>query len=75
MEHNRRIEKVGVGRGHARVREGWRRGQLRDHYGEAYDVRPGHTPAYPWTEIVEFSPTGDFQQTMDVVGKTMKSMG
>ena len=44
--------------------------------GEAYDVRPGHTPeAYPGTEIVEFSPTGDFQQTMDVVGKTMKSMG
>jgi len=58
------------------VREGWRRGQLRDHYGEAYDVRPEHTPeAYPGTEIVEFSPTGDFQQTMDVVGKTMKSMG
>ena len=44
--------------------------------GEAYYVRPGHTPEiYPGTEIVEFSPTTDFQTTMDVVGKNMEAMG
>jgi hypothetical protein len=32
------------------------------------------TEIYPGTEIVEFSPTADFQQTMDVVGKNMESM-
>jgi hypothetical protein len=44
--------------------------------GEAYYVGPGHTPEiYPGTEIVEFSPTADFQTTMDVVGKNMEAMG
>jgi hypothetical protein len=44
--------------------------------GEAYYVGPGHTPEiFPDTELVEFSPTQDFQQTMDVVGKNMESMG
>jgi hypothetical protein len=43
--------------------------------GQAYYVGPGHTPEiFPNTEIVEFSPTADFQQTMDVVGKNMESM-
>lgn len=37
---------------------------------------PGHTPEiFPGTEIVEFSPTADFRQTMDVVGKNMESIG
>ncbi len=41
--------------------------------GEAYYVGAGHTPEiYPGTEIVEFSPTTDFQTTMDVVGKTWR---
>lgn len=44
--------------------------------GEAYYVGPGHPPEiYPGTEIVEFSPTADFQTTMDVVGKNMEAMG
>jgi hypothetical protein len=30
---------------------------------------------YPGTESVEFSPTTDFQTTMDVVGKSMEAMG
>ena len=43
--------------------------------GQAYYVGPGHTPEiFPDTEIVEFSPTADFQQTMEVVGKNMESM-
>jgi hypothetical protein len=44
--------------------------------GEAYYVGPGHTPEiFPDTEIVEFSPTDEFQQTMEVVSKNMESMG
>ena len=44
--------------------------------GEAYYVGPGHTPEiFPGTELVEFSPTADFQQTMEIVGKNMESMG
>jgi hypothetical protein len=44
--------------------------------GEAYYVGPGHAPEiFPDTEIVEFSPTADFRQTMDVVGKNMESIG
>jgi hypothetical protein len=43
--------------------------------GDAYYVGPGHTPEiFPGTELVEFSPTADFQQTMEVVGKNMESM-
>jgi hypothetical protein len=44
--------------------------------GEAYYVGPGHTPEiFPGTELVEFSPTADFQLTMEVVGKNMEAMG
>ncbi len=44
--------------------------------GEAYYVGPGHTPEiYPDTEVVEFSPTADLQETMEVVTKNMESMG
>jgi hypothetical protein len=36
--------------------------------GEAYYARPGHTPfLYAGTEVVEFSPTKDLQQTLEVV--------
>lgn len=44
--------------------------------GQAYYVGPGHTPEiFPSTELVEFSPTADFEQTMEIVGKNMESMG
>jgi hypothetical protein len=44
--------------------------------GEAYYVGPGHTPEiFPGTEIVEFSPTKELQQTMEVVTKNMLSGG
>jgi hypothetical protein len=36
--------------------------------GTAYYVGPGHTPvAYAGSEIVEFSPTGEYARTMEVV--------
>jgi hypothetical protein len=41
--------------------------------GDAYYAPPGHTPVlYSGTEIVEFSPTKELQQTMDVVTKNME---
>jgi hypothetical protein len=44
--------------------------------GEAYHVGPGHTPEiFPNTEVVEFSPTDELQETMAVVTKNMESMG
>jgi hypothetical protein len=44
--------------------------------GEAYYVGPGHTPEiYPNTEVVEFSPTKELNETMEVVTKNMESMG
>ena len=40
--------------------------------GDAYYVGPGHTPVlYAGTEIVEFSPTKELQQTIDVITKNM----
>lgn len=44
--------------------------------GDAYYVPPGHTPMlFEGTEIVEFSPTDELQQTVDVVTKNMESSG
>ena len=41
--------------------------------GDAYYVPPGHTPVlYAGTELVEFSPTEQLQQTLDMVTKNMK---
>jgi len=43
--------------------------------GEAYYVGPGHTPLLTaGTEVVEFSPTTELQQTMEVVTKNAASM-
>jgi hypothetical protein len=43
--------------------------------GDAYYAPPGHTPVlYAGTEIVEFSPTKELQQTMDVVTKNMEGV-
>jgi hypothetical protein len=42
--------------------------------GEAYYASPGHLPyLYAGTEVVEFSPTTDLQQTMDVINKNMEA--
>jgi hypothetical protein len=44
--------------------------------GDAYYVPPGHTPVlYAGTEIVEFSPTDELQQTIEVVTKNMELTG
>jgi hypothetical protein len=41
--------------------------------GDAYYAPPGHTPVlYEGTEIVEFSPTKELQQTLEVVSKNME---
>lgn len=43
--------------------------------GDAYVVGPGHTPVlHPDTEIVEFSPTKELNDTMAVVSRNMESM-
>jgi hypothetical protein len=40
--------------------------------GDAYYAPPGHTPVlYAGTEVVEFSPTKELQQTIEVVTKNM----
>jgi hypothetical protein len=42
--------------------------------GDAYYVPPGHTPVlYAGTEVVEFSPTAELQQTLEVVTKNMEA--
>jgi hypothetical protein len=42
--------------------------------GDAYYAPPGHTPVlYAGTEVVEFSPTKELQDTLAVVAKNMES--
>jgi len=42
--------------------------------GDAYYVGPGHTPVlYAGAEVVEFSPTKELQQTVEVVTKNMEA--
>ena len=42
--------------------------------GDAYYVRPGHTPVlYAGTEVVEFSPTRELEQTLAVVERNMEA--
>jgi hypothetical protein len=44
--------------------------------GDAYYAPPGHTPVlFAGAEIVEFSPTKELQQTIDVVTKNMEAAG
>jgi mannose-6-phosphate isomerase-like protein (cupin superfamily) len=44
--------------------------------GDAYYVPPGHTPMlFANTEVVEFSPTEQLQQTLEVVTKNMQAAG
>ncbi len=43
--------------------------------GEAYHAPPGHTPTlYAGAEVVEFSPTMELQQTMEIVSRNMEAM-
>jgi len=43
--------------------------------GDAYYAPPGHIPVIEaGTEIVEFSPTGAYEQTMAVVAKNLASL-
>jgi len=61
------------------------RGELRVDYadtletlraGDAYYLRPGHlTVLCDGTEVVEFSPTAELQETMAVVGANMAKFG
>ncbi len=42
--------------------------------GDAYYIGPGHTPMlHSGTEIVEFSPTAELMQTLEVVSKNMEA--
>jgi hypothetical protein len=44
--------------------------------GDAYYIGPGHTPIlYAGTDVVEFSPTAELQQTLAVVEKNMAGAG
>ena len=44
--------------------------------GEAYFAPPGHTPILTAdTEVVEFSPTEKFNETLEVVMKNMEAAG
>jgi hypothetical protein len=44
--------------------------------GEAYYVPPGHLPfLYAGTEVVEFSPTAQLNETLEVIEKNMAEMG
>jgi hypothetical protein len=43
--------------------------------GEAYYLLPGHTPAAePGTQTIEFTPTSQLQQTMQVVMKNAEAL-
>ena len=43
--------------------------------GEAYDVAPGHTGevGLPGTEVIEFSPSDEYEKTMAVVSKNLEA--
>ncbi len=44
--------------------------------GEAYVTKRGHTPKiFPGTEVIEFSRTDEFSETMEVVAKNMEAAG
>jgi hypothetical protein len=43
--------------------------------GDAYYAPPGHTPVlYAGTEVVEFSPTTELRNTVEVVTRNMEAM-
>jgi hypothetical protein len=43
--------------------------------GDAYHAPAGHVPVVEaGAEVVEFSPTGEYEQTMEVVGRNLAAM-
>jgi hypothetical protein len=43
--------------------------------GDAYYAPPGHIPVVAaGTEVVEFSPTGEYEKTMEVVARNLAAM-
>jgi hypothetical protein len=43
--------------------------------GDVYYLDPGHLPLFEEdTEIVEFSPKGEYQKTLEVVARNMAAM-
>lgn len=43
--------------------------------GDTYYLTPGHTTAFDEeTEIVEFSPKGDYQKTIEVAARNLAAM-
>ncbi|HEX5414847.1 MAG TPA: cupin domain-containing protein [Chloroflexota bacterium] len=43
--------------------------------GDAYYLRPGHTTSFDEdTEVIEFSPKAEYEQTMEVVGRNVAAM-
>lgn len=51
-------------------------GEITISAGEAYYVPPGHLPyLYAGTEVVEFSPTKELQDTLAVIEKNMGDAG
>ena len=43
--------------------------------GDIYYIEPGHIPLFEEdTEVVEFSPKGEYQKTMEVVRRNMAAM-
>jgi hypothetical protein len=57
---------------------GFRYGDREETYeaGDAYFAPPGHTPIlYSGGEVVEFSPTKELGETMEVVTKNMEGAG
>jgi hypothetical protein len=44
--------------------------------GQAYYAKPGHLPEiFAGTEVIEFSPTPELQQTMQVIEKNLQAQG
>ena len=43
--------------------------------GDAYYAPPGHIPVVTaGTEVIEFSPSEDYERTLEVIGKNMAAM-
>ena len=43
--------------------------------GDAYYAPPGHVPVITaGTDVVEFSPTGEYEKTMAVVGRNLAAL-
>ncbi|MEA2642481.1 MAG: hypothetical protein QOF51_3875 [Chloroflexota bacterium] len=62
-----------VVRGHIRVRYQDHEEHLRA--GDVYYLQPGHTTYFEEpTEIVEFSPRGEYQKTVEVAARNMAAM-